>query len=127
MATHYLNTDLELDSREDLTPIVEEFGDDVVCLYNGPWGTHRRAAFELAANLPHDPDPNSCIRMFCALVAGLSPHARAIWDGCSRRTLDMGFEAGTDRESCQQMLEYDALAQLAAIRTHLVITVYPAE
>ena len=38
-------------------------------------------------------DASSCIRHFCALVQGLGPEARAIWDGCTRRTFDIGFEA----------------------------------
>ena len=70
-------------------------------------------------------DASSCIRHFCALVQGLGPEARAIWDGCTRRTFDIGFEAGHDRENCQQSIDHDALAQAIAIRAHLVITVYP--
>lgn len=124
MTTHYLNTDLEIESGEDLTPIVEEFGDDVVCLHNGPWASHNLAAFELAGL---SQDASSCIRGFCALVEGLSPEGRALWNACARRTFDIGFQAGDDRENCQQLIDHDALAQAAAARAHLVITVYPAD
>jgi hypothetical protein len=124
MTTHYLNTDLEIDSRDDLTPIVDEFGDEVVCLHNGPWGSHNRAAFEVAGL---SQDASSCIRRFCALVEGLTPEARTLWDGCTRRTFDIGFQAGDDRENCQQLIDQDALAQIAAVRAHLVVTVYPAK
>ena len=121
MATQYLNTDLEIESLEDLTPIVEEFPADVSCLFHGRIRDRNRACFELAG----PSDANECIRMFHALVKGLSPKARSVWDGCSRRTLDVGFEAGHDRENCQQVLTHEVLALAASIRAHLVITVYP--
>jgi len=125
MTTKYLNTDLEIDSIDDVTPIVEEFGEAVVCLYYAPWGAHKRAAFELAGVVFQD--ASACIRTFCALVEGLGPEARALWDGCARRVFDIGFEAGRERDNCQQSIDHDALAQVAAVRAHLVITVYPAQ
>jgi len=124
MTTHYLNTDLEIESADDLTPIVEEFGEDVICLHNGPWGAHQRAAFEVAAL---SMDVSSCIRHFCALVQGLGPESRNLWDNCTRRTFNIGFEAGHDRENCEQSIDHDALEQAVAIRARLAITVYPAK
>ncbi|REJ74858.1 MAG: hypothetical protein DWQ36_13800 [Acidobacteria bacterium] len=122
MTTHYLNTDLVIDSEDDLTPIVEELGEDVVCLYNGPWGTRQLAAFEIVG---HDMDASSCIRAFCGLVEALSPKAREVWDRCSRRSFDIGFEAGLDRESCERAIDLDALEMAVSVRARLVVTVYP--
>ena len=122
MATKYLNTDLEIESIDDLTPIIDEFGGDVICLFHGRVRDLNRASFEVAGSMS---DANECIRMFYSLVEGLSAEARAVWDSCTRRTLDVGFEGGHDRENCQQTIEHKVLALAASIGTHLVITVYP--
>jgi hypothetical protein len=123
--TQYLNTDLEIESRDDLTPIIEAFGDDVICLHHGPVRGHNFASFEVVGSSGDSPSAEDCIRWFYALVQGLSPSARSTWESCSRRTFDIGFEGGLNGENCQQILQYEVVSLLAAMRADLVITVYP--
>ena len=122
MTTQHLNTDLEIESADDLTPIVEEFGDDVVCLFHGRVRGYDRASFEIAGQ---SANASECVETFCALVGGLSEEARAVWNACSRRTFDIGFEAGSDRSNIQQTLRRESLAQVVSVGADIVVTVYP--
>lgn len=69
----YLNVDLEIDSAADLTPIVEEFGEDVSVMYNGDWGLHKRAAFEIDGS---HASANEHMEYFCTLIDSLSEEPR---------------------------------------------------
>jgi hypothetical protein len=46
----YLNTDLEIESKSDLSKIVEEFGEDVIVLYHGEIRGYQHASFEIAGS-----------------------------------------------------------------------------
>lgn len=65
----YLNTDFITESSDDLTPIADDFGEDVIVMYNGKWAIVNRAAFEKAGI--HN-DTNETIQYFCSLFEGLN-------------------------------------------------------
>ena len=48
--TRYLTVDLLIKSREDLTPIVTDFGEDVIVLTNDKVGDFYFAYFEIAGS-----------------------------------------------------------------------------
>jgi len=50
MDIRYLNTDLEIESKSDLSKIVDEFGDDVSVLYHGEVRGYQHASFEIPGN-----------------------------------------------------------------------------
>src|SRR5262249_5354028 len=77
---HHINTDLELESLEDLTPIVAAFGSDVVVLFHGEAMGHRRASFEVSGLVA---DPDALLNHFCMLAEALAAPERAVWDRCS--------------------------------------------
>ena len=124
MKIRYLNTDLELESPEDLTPIVDEFGEDVFNLYNGKGRGHYLATFESNQN-PNSAD--STIQFFCYLVEAFGPKERKIWDQCYSRIFDIGYEGGTHQQSYTDEIRPETLSMVAAINASIRITVYPMD
>lgn len=120
---HYLNIDLVISAREDLTPIVESFGQDVIVLFNGEWGEHYRAAFEIAGS---HAAASEDIGYFCSLIEGLEDNAKDIWRRAFAREFDIGFESGTNGECTYTTLQASLLTRVAEARVSVTITLYPA-
>ncbi len=128
----YLNVDLELDSKADLSPFVEHFGDSVLVLFNGRVGNVHRFAFETSfADEPASPtrdsslDADTCIRDFLALVAQLPPPLRALWNGCSSRVLDIGITAGTAQSVFIQTVSAATIQAISSVGGTIRVTIYP--
>src|SRR5438270_12802679 len=82
MNVQYLNTDLEIESKSDLSKIVEEFGEDVLVLHHGEIRGYQHASFSIAGG---SSDADGTINFFCTLVEQLPKDFRDIWNGfCSR-------------------------------------------
>jgi hypothetical protein len=108
----YLNVDLEIESKSDLSKIVEEFGDDVSVLYCGEMRGYQHASFEISANIA---DADETINHFCLLVEGLPKDARE----------DVGFESGTSPQNFRSEIRASTVQRVAAIGASIIITIYP--
>ena len=125
MSIGYIATDLELESVENLSLIVEALGEEVVVLHYGAVGRGRyRASFEVA-DLTGDVD--ATISRFCSLVESLSEETRTVWNRCSRRVFDIAFESGAQPLSFHSELRADTLKRIAKLEASLVITLYPID
>ena len=118
----YLNVDLEIESKSDLSKIVEEFGDDVSVLYCGEMRGYQHASFEIPAN-PAGADET--INDFCFLVEQLTKEAREIWEGCCSRVMDVGYESGTSPQNFRSEIRSSTVQRVAAIGASIMITIYP--
>ena len=122
MRVRYLNTDLILESADDLTPITASFGEDVVVLHNGMAKGMHLAAFEIAGS--HG-GADEDIKYFVALVEALSQEVRALWDGCYSRKFDIGYSSGDDTPSYSTELRANTIQAIAPLNASVVITIYP--
>ncbi len=120
MQIRYLNTDLELESPNDLTPIVDAFGEDVFNLYHGEARGHYLATFENGEG-----SPDTVIQLFCTLVEGFDPALKQQWDQCYSRVFDIGYEGGAHQNSYTDELHAETLQRVAALNGSIRITVYP--
>ncbi len=120
--TRYLTVDLLIKSREDLTPIVTDFGEDVIVLTNDKVGDFYFAYFEIAGS---HAGPNEDIDFFCTLIEGLSEENRKIWENSFFRIFDMGYEAGTSNNSYSSDLRESVLKRIAEAKASVRITIYP--
>jgi len=118
----YLNIDLLITSKEKLTPIIEQFGEDVVVLYDGEWGSHYRASFEIAGS---HAAANEDILYFCSLIKGLTGEAKIQWENALSKEFDIGFESGAAPESYSTDIKSQVVAAVAAAGASLTITIYP--
>ena len=122
MNVHYLNTDLEIESKNDLSQIVEEFGDDVLVLHHGEMRGYQHASFSIAGG---SSDADATINIFCTLVEQLPKDVRQIWDGCCSRLLDIGYESGTSPQSFRSEIRAATIQRVAKIGAGMVVTIYP--
>ena len=120
MDIKYLNTDLIIESKNDLSRILHEFGDDVVVLHHGETRGYQHASFEIPADLA---GADETINYFCDLVEALPADVREIWDGCSR-VIDVGYESGTSPHNFRSEIRASTIQRVAAIGASIVITVY---
>ena len=128
MLPEFLNVDLELESKESLDRIAQEFGDRVHVLHNGPLqDIPYLLALEIYAG--DDRDPESIIEAFCDLIEALSGKAKASWRKCTARRFDIGIESGTGVArrfgALCLSLSPETLKRVAALSAEAVITVYP--
>jgi hypothetical protein len=121
--SRHINTDLEIESSEDLTLVIESFGNDVVVLYQGKTMGNNKASFEIAGLVA---DPDAIANHFCMLIEGLPQEAKKIWDCCSSRTLDVGYEGGTEPRSFSSEIRPNTIERIAALKTGINITIYSA-
>ncbi|HKR25466.1 MAG TPA: hypothetical protein VJS15_09420 [Allosphingosinicella sp.] len=123
--TGYLNTDLELVSKDDLTALATYLKDRKwSALHAGrrPDGTWL-GVFEAPHGDQEAPEPT--ISTMLALLSALPEPLQKEWRSCSKRDFNIGYQAGTDRR-LEQALPNDLLKQIAALGASISITLYPA-
>ena len=122
MEVQYLNTDLEIESKSDLSKIVEEFGEDVLVLHHGEMRGYQHASFEIPGS---NAGADEVINSFCTLVEELPKEVREVWDGCCSRVLDIGYESGTSPRNFKTEIRASTIERVAKIGGSLAITIYP--
>jgi hypothetical protein len=122
MVVKYLNTDLEIESKSDLSRIVEEFGEDVSVLYHGEMRGYQHASLEIPGSTA---GADEVINSFCTLVEQLPKEVREIWDGCCGREFDIGYESGTTPQTFKSEIRASTVQRVAEIGASIAITIYP--
>jgi len=122
MEVQYLNTDLEIESKTDLSKIVEEFGEDVFVLHHGEISGYQHASFEIPGG---STDADATINSFCLLVESLPGEVREIWDKCCSRVFDVGYESGTSPQNFRSEIRASTIRRVANIGASVAITIYP--
>ncbi|MHC5541420.1 hypothetical protein ACYOEI_24630 [Singulisphaera rosea] len=121
---HYLNTDLVLHSADDLTELAEAFkAAGVPPMYvtheeDGLWyayfETHERFE-ELGPN----------IAAMVEVVESWTGPLRSVWDGCTLREFNVGYDCGAEPWAFNQGLSTELLGRIAAVGGSLRFTLYP--
>jgi hypothetical protein len=120
----YLNLDLVISSFEDLTPLIESFGDQIDLLYNGKENGIFRAICEIPGrNLGAEQAALS----FCHLIEGLEGQALQLWEGAFSRDFDFGFESGQGGRQIRIRLEPALIGRIALCGASISITLYPSD
>jgi hypothetical protein len=121
----YLNTDLDIVSDQDLSPLaaaLERGG--LLTLHvdrreDGLW----YATFETDESYG-EPEPN--FLKFLEAIASLDDGIAPAWRACQIRELNIGYECGTEPWAFNQAISAKTLARVAAAGIALRITIYPA-
>ena len=122
MEVRYLNTDLEIESKDDLSRIIEELGGDVIVMHHGEIRGYQHASFEIPGCLE---SADEVINRFCSLVEYLPNEVREIWDGCCSRILDIGYESGTMPQNYRSEIRASTIRRVSELGGTIVITIYP--
>ena len=122
----YLNTDLDLAARFDLTPLTAALDrNGVFTLHcapdqNGTW----TATFELeGAGIDNDPETTICGLLDA--IEKLEPNAREAWNACEKREFNLGYDCGDEPWAFTQGLSVRSISRIAALGMSLRITIYP--
>ena len=118
----FVNVDLDIDSAEDLGPLVRALEPDACSLERPPG----RASFELNVSVSLK-SPEPLILAFVRVIANLTPDARAIWDRAARRTLDLGFQSGHRPHQETHRLSAATLHAVSTVGADIAVTVYGLE
>ena len=124
MDIRFLNIDLEVESSEDLQPLIDDLGEDVSVLYQGENGSgFNFVSFEVKPSGAKDVD--GIVASFCLFIENLTPEARQIWDNCHTRKFDAGFQSGSSPRSYQSEIRADTIKRVSEIVASIVVTIYP--
>jgi len=120
----YLNTDLDLLSKSDLTGLAAAFKNKGV---RALYVTHARdglwyARFE--TDRQHT-EPEANIAKLVTVIELLGKANRATWQSCSKRDFNIGYDCGDEPWEFNQGLSAELLGRLAAVGGSLRITLYP--
>ena len=126
MKIHYITTDLEFESTENLDPIVQELGDAIVPQLN-QWvdKTYRVSLSGTGSELNFGPEQT--ISEFCGLIERLSESSQSLWHGCMKRVADIGFESGSEPNHLTCHLPAYLISRLEKLKIELAITIYPID
>lgn len=118
----YLNTDLDLVCDVDPAILASEFEsrDLVVNVTPGDDGLFYVLCEDWDES---EPEPN-IVRLLDA-IEGLSDAARDVWDRCSKREFNVGYDCGDEPWSFNQGLSNFVLRRIADCGASFRITLYP--
>jgi hypothetical protein len=122
-ATHFLNVDLDVYSRESLEPLAATLGKKMGVHYVGREGREHGAHFSLPS---HGQSAEALTRALCLQVERLPPAARRSWDRARRRDFNVGVQAGRKPYGHEIRLTEQTLARIARLRGSLILTTYAA-
>ena len=116
----FLNIDLDIEARVDLSPIIEEFGTRVSVMRYDKIDDIYIASFETRFS-----EENEIIEEYIALINGLSPATRTIWDNCLRREFDIGYDSGDIPNNFRSVLSPKSIELIARVGGSIAISIYP--
>jgi hypothetical protein len=124
MTTPYLNTDLDIESTEDLGSLIAYLGDAVDVLFQGESDGRHLAILEVAGCTVA---PDEAIAYFCALLESLPADVRAVWETAQRKTFDLGFGTGATTPKYYTAIQPATLQRATALGASIAITIYPSD
>jgi adenylate kinase family enzyme len=122
MRNPFLNVDLEIEASSPIALITAEFGEEVSVLYSGETAAGFLAAYE-ASFLNRDAD--TIVERFCRLIKSLSEDARREWDGCYRRTFDIGYSPSGLTEMYVSRIRAETVNRVSKLNAEIAGTIYP--
>ena len=119
--TYFINIDLDIAWDGDfsaIAPLLLELEPFAYVLNPGP---QPFATLELN---DQPKTPEEAILAYHHAIEALSPQARGVWNALSKRSLNIGIQAGERPHSAEFTLSQSAVAYAAAIGAQWIITVY---
>jgi hypothetical protein len=119
--THFLNVELDMYSKCDLRPLVDQLGRKVIVLFSGREKRKFSAHLEIAG---HARTADATIRAFCRLIENLPVAERKMWDAASIRSFSIGIQAEIGSPVRDFRIARETLAVASNLGAEIVFTVY---
>jgi len=123
----YLNLDVELESENDLTALVEHLGEEIFVLCNEQLESIFYTSFEPKYFEEEKNNPENHTRHILGLLEKLPGSLREMWNECNSKIFDFGFDSGFAPGPFHADLSPESLQGISAIGANVRITIYPAE
>lgn len=120
----YLNTDLDLACRDELTELAKAFevaGVSPLHVTKGEVSVWY-ATFE--TDEQHT-EPESNISQMLTIIESLAEPLRSIWTRCTQREFNIGYDCGADPWAFNQGLSTELIRRIANAGASIRITLYP--
>jgi len=121
----FINLDLEFSADGPLDELAHHFERTSFVLFHGEVENGYRLAVEPVINGELSQDIQACTEHFLAIVRSLPPELISIWNSCSSRVFDYGFDGGLEQPPLRVMLPFSSLVEIAQGSIDIQITVYP--
>ncbi|AUM14731.1 hypothetical protein [Ketobacter alkanivorans] len=119
--TSFINVDLELYSKEDLSSIASELKGRIYPLTNEYVDDVYNLAFECSMN---DQEPSVVLEKFLALLDQLSDESALLLASCDKKMFDIGYDSGDDG-FVSNNISNELLRKVTALGFDIKVTVYP--
>ncbi len=94
-------------------------------LHCGPGANGEHLAVEPVIGGQLNPDPAACTEHMLGLLEGLPEEPRRLWQSCTSRVFDYGFDGGLEENPMSASLSPAQLRRVADLGLELRMTVYP--
>jgi len=121
----FLNLDLELESHADLSALAEYMEKQVFVLDSHETERGFRLALEPVIDGALNGNPVQCAEHFIKLLHSLPADLAAIWNDCTSRVFDFGFDGGNEAAPYHTEISAALLEQIAKLGVEIRITIYP--
>ena len=118
----FLNVDLDIESKVNLMPIIENLEQEVIVLHHDQSKGYHRCSFELSTYISN---PDDIISYFCHLIENCPENVRKIWNQCCVRTFDIGYESGNKPRAFSSKLQASTIQKVARVGASIIVTIYP--
>ncbi|MEM7477793.1 MAG: hypothetical protein AAF483_22630 [Planctomycetota bacterium] len=118
----YLNTDLDLICNVDPTLLVAEFEARDLCAHIH---TDDDGLFYVRCDGDNDTEPEPNILRLLDTIDALSDASRDLWNQCTKREFNVGYDCGDEPWSFNQGLSNEVLRRMADCGSTFRITLYP--
>jgi hypothetical protein len=120
--SHFLNVDLNIESKSDLAVLKSELGRKVYVLPGGPVSPGC-FLLRLETSCQHN-NPDDAICAFCSMIEQLSPKGKRVWRSAHKKEFDIGHDVVKGQAASQFSLRNETLKRLSALGATLGITFY---
>ena len=121
---HYLNVDLDIESRHDLRPLVKAPRPDVMVLHSDEIGGQYLVRVESTAE---HRGPDAAIETLCKLLHRLPPSPRKLLDSARKKVFDIGYEGSPKARVWNVAFRTRTLRRLTELGATFAISFYPRE
>src|SRR5437016_4818202 len=118
----FLNVDLEIESTSSLRSLEAELGERVSIMFSGRMKGRHWLCVEITARYK---TLDGTIHGLCALIEGLSPKSKRLWDAARRKAFDIGFETRFSSHRANRFsVRATTLSRVGKLGAILAVTLY---
>lgn len=125
----YINTDLDLVSRHDLSPLAARFDAEACLLHCDQWADGKWYATVEAAgsgDVEFRRTPEDHLRALLDIVARFDERETRAWYDCEKREFNIGWQAAEQRPEGAFAIPAEILREFARHDATLAVTIYPS-